>query len=747
MNIVEFIFILRKNLFYILFFPALLATIVFFLTRNTPLEYKTSTLLYTGVVSGYDISSPEGTKMDYNTTTNAFDNLTSLVKLREVCDETSIRLLAYNLMDNSPNVSKNAHDDALKLVPANLVSKLVDKSSFQKTFINIREYKNGSAKNPIKKLLSSNNPFYSVSIIQSKVQATRKSASDIIEITFTSLDPSVCYNSLKLLSQVMIEKYNNLKTAETEQVVKYFEEKAIEAQQKMEIAENNIIDFGIKNKIINLEEQTKTITTSKASVKEKIEKDEITLASCSATAKNLDEKLNMRNGLLESNSNIVAKRQKLANLNYKISNSEIYGLSDKDLEKNRAEAEALKQELKEMVNDIYRRNNTQEGLQGSMLLQQWLNNVLTIDECNSRLIILRKQLKEFDSTFDQYAPLSSMLGRLQREQSIAEKEYLNVLQALNESKLRYQNIQYSSNLKVIDAPSYPSAPTINKNVLLVIASFVIGVFLLAGYYIAIDLLDSSIKTPKRAEEFSNLKVIGSFPSLLNPKKTIDIDKFESDILEQITSSLMLQFTENKNKEAKLITISSLHKQDGKTWCATRIAKKLSETGSTLVMSISAKNEDVESESPSNQIVNFAHYHFAHNTLDKKDLFALTTDKVNSLGRFKYVIIEVPALSENQIPIELLRNSDVSLLVVDAEKTWRDVDTNLIELFKKATSDKQAMVLLNKVSILKLEAIFGFIPQKKKGKFIKPKKEYASSNDHKESEKKKAGKTTAKASNF
>jgi succinoglycan biosynthesis transport protein ExoP len=715
MNLLEFFQIVRKNLFYLLFFPALLAIFVFLLIKDKPLEYKTYTLLYTGVVSGYNLNTAEGNKTDYNSITNSFDNLTSIVYLRDVAEETSLRLLALNLMDNPeiPHYEERAHLEAKKLINPDLAKRLVDNSSYEKTVSNvIFYYKNGPHRNQIVNLLGSQNPFYGITSIQRNSGAYRKSSSDIIEISYGSLQQHICYQTIQILSETVIKRYKEIKTMETANVVKYFEEKARVAKDSLEVSEQKLVEFGVKNKIINFDQQTRAMASSKESVLENIEKEKMILSSSQASLNSLNKKLNMRSGLMESNNNVMVKRQKLADLNYKISNAEINGQTGTDLAKKKEEAEVLRNEIKDAVNDIYQRSNSQEGIQGSVLLGQWLNYVLAIDESNARLGILNRRLREFDSTYDQFAPMGSQLASLQREVAIAEKAYLEVLHALNQSNMKQQNIAYSSNLKIIEPPPYPGSANALKNKMLVLASFVCGFILILAFFVTRELLDDSIKNPGRAQNYTKLSLGGNFSFVGNKKSLIDMDRLESNLMEQTLSTVLLNIgKEGAHGFSKRIIVSSLRQGEGKTWCAVRMANKLSNRNSVLLVTpksgIDGENQFID------PAVTVIEYDPKNSFMQMNDLYTLPNVGKAKIEKFQYVIIEIPPLTESQVPIELIKEADLSLLVLSAQRKWKFIDSSVIELFKKASS-KEALILLNKVSTDVLESILGEIPKFKKG---------------------------------
>ena len=104
MNLLEFIRLIARNWKVLVLFPLTTAGIVFFLTRNTKKEYVSNTQVYTGIASGYGITSGENDRVDYFAVNNAFDNLMATIKSRETIEEVGMRLLAKHLLVEKPSL-------------------------------------------------------------------------------------------------------------------------------------------------------------------------------------------------------------------------------------------------------------------------------------------------------------------------------------------------------------------------------------------------------------------------------------------------------------------------------------------------------------------------------------------------------------------------------------------------------------------------------------------------------------------
>ena len=74
--------------------PIIVALAVFFKMGAQPRNYKSMTTVYTGIVSGYDITTTEGTRQDWNIINNAMDNLINIILSQTTLKNVSMRLYA-----------------------------------------------------------------------------------------------------------------------------------------------------------------------------------------------------------------------------------------------------------------------------------------------------------------------------------------------------------------------------------------------------------------------------------------------------------------------------------------------------------------------------------------------------------------------------------------------------------------------------------------------------------------------------
>jgi hypothetical protein len=94
-----------------------------------------------------------------------------------------------------------------------------------------------------------------------------------------------------------------------------------------------------------------------------------------------------------------------------------------------------------------------------------------------------------------------------------------------------------------------------------------------------------------------------------------------------------------------------------------------------------------------------------------DLIEANNNKPLEEGKHSFVIIELPSLNKYPVPIQILDQSDVSILIVHANKSWTSSDKRILKEFETVRQN-QTKVLLNRVVPDLLEGIYGEIPKQR-----------------------------------
>ncbi len=713
MNLTQFIRLLLRNIILLLIVPIFLAVLVFVLTKNQQKKYASNTTIYTGIASGYSIESQNNSNIDYFAVNNAFDNLINIINSRSTLEEVSLTLFARCMMLDKADqyiISDQSYQEMQSIVPAE-VKVLIDKSSLENSITRLKELMNKDAINFVYELVNLDHPYFSVDAI-SGIRANRIASSDMIEISYESTDPGICRATLEILSSVILKNYSGIKANQTDAVVSYFESQLNNSNIRLKDAEDRLLRFNQKYRIINYFEQTKSISGQKADLELQQQNELMALKGAESIIQSLEEKLTNTQKIILKNEEITAKRNDLSKVTSKIAFLEIYsdslGSKTSEIQTLRAQATKLTEDLNASVQNVFLYKNEKGGLTSDQILADWLSNTVAYEESKARIVVIEKRINDFEKVYDTFAPLGAMLKRIEREINVAEQEYLSLLHDLSLAKLKQQDLQLSSNIKPIDPPYFPIIPEPSKRKILVLIAGMFGFSLVAFIIILMEYFDSSIKTPGRIEKLTGLKVAMSYPVRGLTKGSVDqafIEKRAVDWLAQVVKQKAADHPVSEGPAH--ILFFSTQAEEGKTMLGNALAEKLFCYGRqalylnySSVINSTDQTHILKNIRPDGKFTEITDY--------QKDSGISSGEIMN----FDFVLIEIPDIMSVSFPANLLKMVDQAYLVCRANREWSSADQNLLALIQKSLIKTTPQVVLNGVDLSVMESYVGEIPRKR-----------------------------------
>lgn len=808
MDIIDFIRILRRHIVLLLVTPVILAALVAYMTRKPDLKFNSETTLYTGIATGSSVELDK--TITAQTSNTAFDNLINLIKSRETQQEVAIRLLAQHLsLDKAdPRYITAKNFAELKRITPAFISRLVVKNNgktliaapdnaaadssanktfsfyaandsispswlpastsqaaFKQTVKNLTDYLESSDTNFIYKLLNYSHPHYSISAL-SAVKVQRIGLSDLVNLKYENDDPAICQQTLEFLTQVCIINYRNFKENRSDAVVKYFEFQLKDAAAKLTVAEDKLLKFNTDNNIINYYEQSKAV----AGVKEQLDMDynnkRVILAGVQAAITRLEEKLGNQEQIQLKSAKIIELRNQLGALSYRMVSLETKdSIDNKDIQNLAALkvlSEKLKDELKVAVGELYKFGNSTDGLPVNSILTDWITNVIESENIKAGLVVMAQRIIEFQKQYAIYAPAGANLKRIEREISVAEREFLEILHSLNEAKLKMQDNELSSNLKAIDPPYFPLSPTPNKRSMLVIIGALVGFLIVLISVLLMEYLDDSLKNPEKGSKRLKLPLLGIFPKILLKVQNIKFLFITNRLLEIAIQNIELYLRVNKSKKnTNTLLVFSTIGGEGKSVVVGNLAEKLKKQGKKVVVldfsheallktetnqigyqdappqsksAAKAKGRQrpsiislmlgypdsrIDTESPflvkpENRLENGEY--FVYNVSEKfysvKNYTEILEQNDFELTFVPdYVIIELPPILYFPYPVALVSDADIPIMVCRSNRVWSNADQAALDVLLKLT-EKQTHFILNGVELPVIETVLGDLPKKR-----------------------------------
>ena len=770
MTIIYFVRLILKHLALLILVPLLLGSMVILLTMNASFEYSSQTILYTGLATGSSIDMEK--KFNYQATNSAFDNLINIIKSRETQEEVAIRLLAFHLMLPEANpryISKELFEEFKKKIPEDLYNYIetggnidadstkisdfdreqfpieINRNNYEKTVQNLTKLMKSGSDNFVYELLNyEEDDHYALKAI-SEIKAERINSSDLIKLSYTVNDPGICQQTLAIYNEVCIINYKHITENRSDAVVKYFENELANARNNLSEAEDRLLDFNKSSNIINYYEQSKAVAVVKEDMEVNYKKITAELAGLKAGKIKFEEKLKIQEVIQTKSNRILDKKKILGNLNFKIAltQAEIQSNNKKsDIKKMAAlknQSNSLISGIKKDVAELYSYQNSIYGLPISTVLPNWMNNEVQTEKLKAKKKVMSGQNNDFQEIYAEYAPAGANMKRLEREISVAEQGYLEILHGLNLAKLKLQDSELSSNVKAIDTPYYPLSPNKTKRAKLIIAASLLGGFLTLLIIFAMEYFDNSLKNSIRASKQIGFLSLGMIPKIILNPGNIDLPFIQKRLIEIITQNI-LQYFGNKSlkQKPKTIIVFSTQKLEGKTVLASNIGKTLKKEGKkVLLLNYNEKKRRLKQKVQPTLLHKILGYRdpridlnnefladvSRHLTTSEHHSYELNSEFYNAKSytdilesnaihidyKPDFIIVEMPAIIYNNYPTELITNADLNILVCRSNRIWSDADESAIHNLRQVCASKINLIV-NGVNLTEIESVLGDLPK-------------------------------------
>jgi len=716
MNLVEFFRIVAKQFKLMALTGAVLAGVVFYLTRNEKLEYSSHTLVNTGLVSGYNIESSGGEKVDYAYTNNEIENLISLATSYETREELAMRLLARYIILKEPDPELITLEgwEELKKPAVHDVRKLVAVyGDTLATYEKILALRNERKENPLQKLLYSKHPFFGVEQMET-IQVMREGKSDMLRFKYSATDPGVCRQTLIELTQIFVKKQRAMKEVQSADVLDFFDQATKEAQSQLDARENSLLGFMVSNKIINYYEQTRFIAAKKEDLDEMYFKELMNLRGADSTMHRLEREMGQHVNMPALNTQLAQKRKELGDVTARLAELEVFNFdtiptNHSTLDYLHSSVDKLKSDIQKTTNASFAVQRTPEGVELKNLLTQWLSQVVDMEQSVARLEVLKERKVEFDAIYSKFAPWGSHLKRMERSIDVAERAYLENLHSYNQARLHQYSMMMSANLKVVDPPFMPLTPSGSKRMMLVVVAFLAGFVLTLAGAVALEMIDNTLKTPTRAAEVVGLEVVGAYPKFPVPskkKEKLDYDFIRERSVGQALQHLKLNLREQGliQGATKKVVIASTRSGEGKSYLSSLLVDQLRASGEKVAYLFP------EGSHQNGHINNYT-YQINQRFFEVQTEGELLGNPEFGMDRFDFVFLEIPGLLTGPYPVDLVAKYDQTLLFARANRVWNEADTKALDAFKKGLRT-QPRLAVNAVEPTALESSLGELPKRR-----------------------------------
>ena len=693
--IVRFLYKIR---WYLVILPLIALIVAWFLTRNMERVYNANTTIYTGMITGYNIEGGTGVAGG-NAQTN-MQNLILLIQTDNTIHEVALRLFARCMMYGNSSKDNNyitaEHFRTLNNSVPDDVKALINHNSENATYANLKAYEKPSQDNYLFGILNYH-PYFGINNITSKLKVLQLNNSDIIDIAYSANDPGIVYNTLDILNDVFARQYQQLRYGETHNVIKFFEREVARLYKMLTGAENDLIRFNVRHRIINYGEQTKQLTLLNMQQQNAENELRMNLTTTQALINYLKKQLGDRAKIVESNKEFTDLVRDISRLQSRISNLRLMnsenggGNTEAQIELAKAEKQLREAttKVKELTQVIEKNTyNTDTGVKAKDLIDKWLEQVILREQTLAEISAQDIMKQSLDQQYLKFSPIGATLERKDRHISFIEGNYMEMLKALNAARLRQRNLQMSTaTLRVLNPPMFPLNAQSTNRMMILLGSFLLTFVLTALYFFIIEMLDRTLRDRMRSERITKIPVMGCFPK----ESTLRYRRFNKTIsdmaLRQLSKALLPHFQEGQQNVLNLLSTDAAN---GKSYLAQELENYWVSIG--LQVRRLTYDEDFLAED--------SRYIMA------KDVKDLCPD----IQPNEIAIIEYPNLDDNSISPALLNMGTVNLMVTRANRTWKDVDQKALKELQSRLKDQNTLYMyLTEASRYAVEEFVGQLP--------------------------------------
>ncbi len=682
---------------YKLLFGSLIVTIfVAYFTQFLPKTYTVKTTIYTGLVSGMTI---DGSASGLSVGT-IFDNLFNLVKAQSTLENVSLRLLAMNLIYGNPDVD-NTYITAenyrllVSQVPQEVLG-VVDKNSVEATVANFRKVASSAGQNFIYSMLNGGMPYYSYGAL-SNVEVRRVQNSDMVEISYTSGDPGITTNTVKLFNEELLASYNELRYNSTNDVIEYFENEVSKLRRQLTEQEDELTSYNVKNNIINYGEQTSSLARAYNNYRSRYEETLMTYSRAISVMEEMERHMADNERLYFTNRDFLDNLNKLTDINTKVVEMELLSSEDAaahdgrlgDYRRQLADSERSLHELSDSINAF---KYTTDGIAVDDYVKQWLEAMIEKTKAESELAVLDSRRAEYEEMYRQMSPLGTEIKRREREIGFTENAYIEMLHSLNEAYARKKNLQLTtSNLNTVNEPIFPLAPNKSKRFLLVLAAFGGSIIFIVLHQFLVEMLDRTLRDGDRTLRLTGIAPVGALVGKCPARTRRYANAWNRLSAANICSKLNRHL---KPQAVNYVNIVGIDHGEGKSFVAEYLVNEWQRVG----LLVKYVNVDAGFTETRGYVLS-------------EGFDCIISD--DEASQYNVVIVEHPSLIVNSIPPRLLQQASINILVANARRVWKKSDTDALKNFEEEAGKAPFKMILNNANRFDVEDYTGDLPPMKR----------------------------------
>jgi len=682
MDFIKFFKLLYRRRILLVCIPVVTVIITYFLVRSLPDQFVSRSRIATGIVDQSQNVFNQNDEQE-SKISQEFSNLTQMMQLNKIVDQVSYKLIIHDITPGSAPFK--AESKLLRTLSPQARAHALDvyKKHYQeRTELSLFN----KDEEGMHKVLES--MHYDEESIRKVLAIYRVNNSDFIDIEGTAETPELSAFIVNNLCSEFITYYTSIVKENQLKAVTFYERLLREKQDTMNKAMLDLKNYKIKNHVLNLNEQAKSLYGQLADFETRRAIAEKDIIGYTAALKDIDSRFNpqdrryLENTLVKINGDIIGYKTQLNILN------DDYVRSNFD-EGIKHKIDSLRGQLNELISQASDKYITSPLSTKQDLITQKLSMEVTLQLAQNSVGSINAELLRLAKKFDGLVPHEAEVQAFENSIDVASREYLEILAKYNQTSLASN---FSINLRQIQE-AMPGSVQPSKKMLLVILSGMISFVFCIIVLFVLFYLDHSITETKELVAKTEMPVLGALKTvkgsgvdikdIWQASATKDALRFRNEL-----RAVRFEIDHEMGDDNKVLTVTSLVKEEGKTFIAISLAYAYAMANKRVLLidgnfanpsitGIIKPNYYLEDVFAKGQVlpdVNVNSVQILGNMGGDTSLMEIAgrhtvTGKIDELkARFDIILIEAAALSEMDKAKEWLQLTDKAVAIFERGKT-------------------------------------------------------------------------------
>ena len=577
-EVVQFLRLLQRNKITLILVPLITVIVCYFLVRRLPDTYESHARIATGLVDKTDQVVTRAKDEQDQQIARKFESLIQVMRLKRTLDQVSYRLILNDLKglkDSTWREPVRELEEMSKADKAKAVALITQKyQKREELFLSKPEEKK---LNDIIVEMG-----YGANTLREKLIIYRTGVSDYIDVEFEAEHPDLAAYVINTLAQEFISDNSSRVVGNNKKTIDFLASFMQQKLQALNDRMNTLKNFKIQNRVLNLNEQAKSIYGQMADFETRRQIAQKDIIAYTAAIGNIDRRFNpterkyFESALTDINQKIIATKSNLKALN------ERYILSNFD-NRMKFSLDSLRSRLSEEINEATDKYAYNPMVVKQDLVTQKLSMEISLELAKNSVASIQGELDRLNRKFDGLVPNEARIQEYETSIDIASKEYIEALQRYNEASLEFSFPVY---LRLIER-AMPGEVQASKKMVLVILSGVISFTFCVFVFFILFYLDKSIRYPLQLANETGKPVLG-YLNVLDKDSNLSLSGMNASddkavrLYKNLVRSIRYEL-DNEMSDPKIIAVTSLGYGVGKTPFVIALAWAFSKINKTVLI--------------------------------------------------------------------------------------------------------------------------------------------------------------------